>query len=189
VGITTRKGDRGWSELLFGRRVRKDDLRLRAVGTLDELNSFLGLARCKARRKWVRDLILSCQHDLFIVGSELAALPKDLRRLEARVDEGMLARMEEAVQELERRVKLKEGCFLIPGEGEVSALLDVCRCVARRAEREVVMVRRRLAVAPGVLVYLNRLSDLLYLLARSEGRMRTKFGPGRRSARRGRRRV
>ncbi len=187
MSITTKKGDRGWSELLFGRRVRKDDPRLCAFGTLDELNSFLGLAKCRVRRKWVKEQIHSCQHDIFIVGSELAALPLDLKRLEFRVDDQMLHRIDQAVQELERKVKLEECCFLIPGESETSALLDVCRCVARRAEREIVAIRRRLAVPRCVLVYLNRLSDLLYLLARSEGKVRTRFIAGRRSRRSGRR--
>jgi cob(I)alamin adenosyltransferase len=181
-------GDLGWSELLFGRRVRKDDPRLCAVGTLDELNSFLGLAKCRARRKRAKELIHSCQYDLFIVGSELAAMPQDLRRLEFRVDEAMVRRIEQELQELERRVKLEECCFLIPGESEASALLDVCRCVARRAEREVVAIRRRMAVPQRVLVYLNRLSDLLYLLARSEGKARTPFVAGRASVKSRRRR-
>ena len=161
MGVTTGTGDKGWSRLCFGHRVRKDALRLHAYGTLDELNSYLGLAKCKIRKKQVKQLIHSLQRDIFIFCSELATLPRDLRRLERRVDGTM---------------KLKECCFFIPGEGEPSALLDICRCVARRAERYVATLRRRKAVTnPHVLIYLNRLSDLLYLLARSEEKAHTPF--------------
>ena len=174
--VTTKTGDKGRSGLLFDRRVRKDNLRLHAYGTLDELSSFLGLAKCKVRRKWVKDLIHAIQEDIFILCSELATLPRDLRKLEFRIDRAMVDHIEERLESLERKVKLKECCFLIPGEGETSSLLDICRCVTRRAERYVVTLRQRRAVTnPLVLTYLNRLSDLLYLLARCEEKAHTPF--------------
>jgi len=174
VSVTTSTGDRavraahlGWTELMFGRRVRKEDARIEAVGALDELNSWLGLVKSAVRCKARRALIHSCQRDLFIVSSEFACLPRDLKRLEFRVDARMVARLEKDISKLERRVRLKECCFLIPGENRMSSLFDICRCIARRTERNAVALRRKGAVPNRlVLVYVNRLSDLLYLLAR-----------------------
>lgn len=174
--VTTKKGDRGWTDLLFGGRVRKDDLRFDAVGTLDELNSFLGLAKCAARRAEIRKLIHVIQNDLFILCSELVTRPAALTRLEFRVDERRMLRLEEALREYQRKVPLKGCCFLIPGENESSARLDVCRTITRRAERLVVALRRRRCVPNRfVPVYLNRLSDLLYLLARAEEKKHRAF--------------
>ena len=150
-------------------------MRLEAVGTLDELNAFMGLAKASVRRKWVKALLHSCQRDLFIVASELAALPRDLGRLEFRVDDARVRRVEKEIEKLERTVKLEDGCFLIPGQSKTSALLDVCRCVARRAERRVVAIRRRMTVPQPVVAYLTRLSTLLYLLARCEEKARARF--------------
>ena len=180
--VTTKTGDKGWTKLLFGRRVRKDDRRLQAIGTLDELNSFLGLARCALRKKRAKELVMSIQNDLFIVASELAAWPLDVSRLEHRVDGVMMKRIEEEIQHLERTVEVKEFRFLVPGDNKRSALLDVCRSVARRAERRVVAMRRDRSVPRRVLIYMNRLSDLLYLLARSEEKKRTTSRAGKPAA-------
>jgi cob(I)alamin adenosyltransferase len=176
VSVTTKRGDSGWTDLLFGGRVRKDDLRIHAVGTLDELNSLLGLAKASIRAKKTRQVIHAIQRDIFIVSSELITLPRNLKRLELRVGEADVKRLEDLTAALERKVKLTECCFLIPGESAASALLDVCRTVARRAERLVVALRRSKAVPNrSVPVYLNRLSDLLYMLARTEERNHKDF--------------
>ncbi len=173
---TTGRGDAGWTDLLFGGRARKDDLRIHAVGTLDELNSLLGLAKASIRDRKTRQAIHAIQREIFIVSSELITLPRNLRRLELRVDDGYVKRLEALTAALERKVKLTECCFLIPGESATSALLDVCRTVARRAERLVVALRRAKAVPNrSVPVYLNRLSDLLYMLARTEERNHKPF--------------
>lgn len=184
--VTTKTGDKGYTELLFNRRVRKNDVRIEACGALDELISFLGLAKASTRKKSVKKLLHSCQVDLFVVCSEIAALPSHLWKLELRVDEARVQRVEEEIVRLEKKGKQKEFCFVIPGENRTSALLDVCRCIARRAERRVLTIRRRLTVPRLVMVYLNRLSDLLYLLARSEEKAHTPFtgGHARKSARR-----
>ena len=169
MSVTTKTGDQGWTKLLFDRRIRKDDRRVEAYGAVDELNSFLGLAKAKLRSRSAKKLIHSVQWELFIVGSELATLPRDLKRLELRVDEKRVRRLEEEIAKREKRLKLEHCCFLIPGDNETSALLDVCRCVCRRAERAVVRLRARKGVTnPLVPIYLNRLSDLLFLLAHAE---------------------
>jgi cob(I)alamin adenosyltransferase len=176
MSVTTKRGDSGWTDLLFGGRVRKDDLRVHAVGTLDELCSLLGLAKASIRSKKTGQVIHAIQRDLFIVGSELITLPRNLKRLELRVGDADVKRLEALTAALERKVKLTECCFLIPGESATSALLDVCRTVARRAERLVVALRRRKAVPNrSVPVYLNRLSDLLYMMARTQERSHTEF--------------
>ncbi len=185
MSVTTGRGDSGWTDLLFGGRARKDDLRIHAVGTLDELNSLLGLAKASIRDKKTRQTIHSIQRDIFIVSSELITLPRNLRRLELRVDDSYVKRLEASTAALERKVKLTECCFLIPGESATSALLDVCRTVARRAERLVVALRRAKAVPNrSVPVYLNRLSDLLYMMARTEERSRKPFVARKRNRRR-----
>lgn len=176
MSVTTKRGDSGWTDMLFGGRVRKDHLRVHAVGTLDELNSLLGLAKATVRRKRLRRIIHAVQWDLFIVSSEVITLPRNLARLERRVDDKSVKRLNSLIVEFERKIKLEGCCFLIPGENKASALLDVCRTVARRAERLAVALRWRNNVPNRrVLAYLNRLSDLLYVLARSEERSHTKF--------------
>ena len=176
MSITTKTGDKGWTDLLFERRVRKDTARLEAYGTLDELNSFLGLAKSQVRRKWVKECIHRCQFDIFIVSSEIAVFPQDSKRLEYRVDRPRVRWLEEQIEQLEGKLELEECCFLIPGESRTSALLDVCRCLARRGERLAVGLHHRKALGNAlVLTYLNRLSDLLYLLARAEEPKHKKF--------------
>ena len=168
MGVTTRIGDRGWTRLMFGRRVRKDDARMEAIGTLDELNSSLGLARSALRKKRAKRIILEIQHDLIVLSSEIAAWPLDVRRIEKRVEAAMVDRLEEEIQNLETTRENSERGFVIPGQNRRSALLDISRAVARRAERRVVALRRNRSVPAHVLKYMNRLSDLLYLLARAE---------------------
>ena len=177
--ITTGKGDNGRTVLMFDRPVRKDCLRVDAYGTVDELTSFLGLAKSSVRKKTVRQLIHQCQHDLFIVSSELATDARDLGRLELRVTPERVKWIEGKVTGLEARLKLKECCFLIPGGSTTSALFDICRTVARRAERlGWALCRKKEVPNRNVLIYLNRLSDLLWLLARAEEKSHARFVAG-----------
>jgi cob(I)alamin adenosyltransferase len=164
----------GWTDLLYGARVRKDDSRIEALGALDELNCRLGLVKSLSPAKRLRDLIHSCQRNLITVSGEFACLPRDLKRLKPRVNDSMVARLERETRALKRRVRLKQRGFAIPGENAVSAQLDICRCLARTAERRAVTLKRKGAVPnPNVAAYLNRLSELLYLLARqAEGKPR-----------------
>ena len=170
--MTTRSGDKSYTQLRYGRRVRKDDARVEACGALDELNSFLGLAKVSARRKWVKNLIQSCQEDLFIVGAELASLSRGTKRPDPRVNDEMIERIEDALRHLGKKAGATASAFIVPGDTRTSALLDVCRSIARRAERRVISIRCRMSVPQEVLVYLNRLSDMLYLLARCEDKPR-----------------
>ena len=168
--ISTKTGDSGVTSLLYGKRVKKDRLRIEACGVLDELNSFLGLCRSRLKnKKWV-SLITRIQRDLFLAGSETVCRGNDAFRLRKKIGHGEVRRLEKSIEELERRHKC--GSFVLPGTNDISAHFDIARTVARRAERRVVALKNRGYVRNShILVYLNRLSDLLFLLARScEGR-------------------
>ena len=168
MGITTKTGDKGTTSLCHGVRVNKDDIRVDAFGTLDELCSSLGLSKSLIRDEKNKKLIGAIQQDLFVICAELASKPAFLAKLEKRVGRGYIDRLENIIAGLEKRKTFKECCFYLPGENQVSSTLDIARTVARRAERIIVTLKRKgILLNDYILVYLNRLSDLLYLLARS----------------------
>ena len=165
MSITTRRGDDGWAELPYGRRVRKNDVRLRACGSLDELGAFLGLARAELDGERAEKL-LARQRDLLIVSAEVVALPDCADRLSQRMRDEMIERLDADIAALEEGWSKRGERFALTGENRTAALLDVCRCVARRAERDVATVADTMPVPPLVPAWLNRLSDWLFLLAR-----------------------
>lgn len=167
--IYTRTGDDGSTGRLFGGRVSKADLATEAYGTVDEAVAELGVARALLEGD-AAERILGLQRDLFVVGADLAANPTERAKLEpgvSLVTGEMVARLEALIDaEVERRPLPQE--FIVPGSDPTSAALDVARVVVRRAERA--SVRLRDAGGPvhdDLLHYLNRLSDLLFVLARS----------------------
>ena len=174
MSITTKVGDRGHTFLFSGERVAKDSARTSAYGALDELVSVLGLARATARRADVRAAVMTLQRELFVVGSELATSRRHVGLLKARADTAFLAAMDERRERLERSIRMPSG-FILPGGTVAGAHLDHARAIARRLERLVDgLVRLRLVANPSMLVWLNRLSDYLWLLARrEEGRAMT----------------
>jgi cob(I)alamin adenosyltransferase len=179
--VATGRGDDGTTGLLFGGpRIQKDDPRTEAYGTIDEAVATLGLARAELGMKdqyglltaglaGMDELILRLQRELFVVGAELAANPaagEKLRDGETRVDEGMLARLETTLGELEQHTTMPNE-FVVPGETRLSAALELARTVVRRAERRAVSLERAGQIAgEWLLPYLNRLADLLWILAR-----------------------
>ncbi len=168
MSITTKKGDKGLTQLTCGQSVKKDDIRMDACGTLDELCSFLGLAKSLISNRNTKKLLELIQKDLFIIGAEIATQVKFINRLKNRIDNNYVKRLEDNINILERRLKLRERCFLLPGENFISAVLDVARTICRRAERRIVTLKNKKVLKnPRILIYLNRLSDLLYLLARA----------------------
>lgn len=167
--IYTKTGDDGTTGLLFGGRVPKSDLVTDAYGTTDEAVASLGLARALCDDEALGRDILVLQRELFVVGADLAANPRGRKKLEpgvSLVTGGMIARLERRIDELvEQRPLPRE--FIVPGANPASAALDVARSVVRRAERQVVALERaEREVNPEVRRYLNRLSDLLFVLAR-----------------------
>ena len=180
--MATGRGDDGTTGLLFGGdRVRKDDLRTEAYGTLDESVAALGLARAELSMKEqygvlsasfgsLGDLILRLQRELFVAGAELATNPEARHRQrdgETRVSAPMLDGLETVLREMERGIELPRE-FVVPGETRVSASLELARTIVRRAERRAVtLAALDPALAAGhLLPYLNRLADLLWILAR-----------------------
>jgi cob(I)alamin adenosyltransferase len=169
--IYTRTGDDGTTGLLFGGRVSKADPVPEACGTLDEAVAALGLARGLAKDAAFEEGVLHIQRELFVVGADLAANPAERGRLEpgaSLVTPEMVHRLETWIDELVLAHPLPQA-FVVPGANPVSATLDAARSIIRRAERRVVELRDGgTEVNEAVLRYLNRLSDLLFVLARIE---------------------
>lgn len=166
-----KKGDKGETSLLFGRRVAKSDLRCEAYGAIDEAVSSLGIARNIVTKTRVKEIILKVQKELFTVNAELATKPEDYERLASSftpVTVEMVSELEEMIDELEAKVEMAKS-FIIPGLTLGSAWLDLSRAIMRRAERRAVVLMEKNEINnDAVLQYLNRLADLLFTLARYE---------------------
>jgi cob(I)alamin adenosyltransferase len=168
--VATRTGDGGETSLFGKERVRKTDPRIEALGDLDETQSVLGLARSLAPRSSLGRELLELQRGLYVAMTEVATPREDLGRLKERLDGAAVARLDEVLETLKRRTPI-EGRFVIPGENRFSASLDHARTVARRAERRVVeCVDAGYVSGSDLLPWLNRLSDLLFVLARTSER-------------------
>ena len=166
--IYTRTGDAGETGLFGGARVEKDDARVEAYGTVDELNSCLGVARALGVSAQTDTALLQIQHDLFTVGAELACVPgkEDKLRL-ALVAEADVQRLERWIDDSEAPLEALKN-FVLPGGSAGAAELHRARTVCRRAERRTLSAGRKSPIRPQVVIYLNRLSDLLFVLARYE---------------------
>ncbi len=169
--IYTKKGDAGETGLLYGGRVPKDDPRTDAYGTLDEAVSVLGMARAAGLSPRVEDVVVRVQRELFVAGAQLATSLQNQAKLQdgvSRVTPDMTARAESDIDALVAEHPLPKE-FVLPGETQGSAGLDLARSVVRRAERLAVRLHRDgMVEGAEVLRYLNRLSDLFFALARYE---------------------
>ncbi|HVW87401.1 MAG TPA: cob(I)yrinic acid a,c-diamide adenosyltransferase [Bryobacteraceae bacterium] len=171
--VYTRRGDTGHTSLAGGQRLSKDDIRIEAYGTVDELNSFIGLARESAREfaaatPALGDLaaiLLRVQHELFNAGSSLATLPEDMHPKQARITGAESAQLEREIDRMNESLPPLRS-FVLPGGCRINAELHVCRTVCRRAERICVTLAARGAVDLEILRYLNRLSDALFVWSR-----------------------
>ena len=177
--IYTRQGDEGETSLRFGRRVAKDAARVEAYGTADEANAFVGLAlahltpgSCGARGDALRAKLLRVQRELFDLGADLSLPPgpaggsSGAAAEPPRVDASYVTRLEADIDELEAGLPpLRQ--FILPGGSPAAAALHAARAISRRAERRVVALRAAEPVAPVLLQYLNRLSDFLFVAART----------------------
>ena len=164
--VYTRRGDSGLTSLAGGQRIPKDDPRIEAYGTVDELNSFIGLARESARELPELNAILRrVQHELFNLGSILATLPEDMHPHQARITDAESAQLEREIDRMNEGLpKLRS--FVLPGGSRLNAELHVCRTVCRRAERICVSLAAVTAVDSAIVKYLNRLSDALFVWSR-----------------------
>ncbi|MGI0149573.1 MAG: cob(I)yrinic acid a,c-diamide adenosyltransferase [Thermoplasmata archaeon] len=160
--LYTRSGDSGETGLLGPGRISKDDPRVEAMGSVDELNAVLGLAIAAQGEKRIRDLLLKVQDDLFTVGAELAMVPATQGSKVPRITNDHVARLEAGIDVLDVG-KITE--FILPRGSEGLVRLHWARTVARRAERRVVALSRREPLNPALMRYMNRLSSLLYQMA------------------------
>ena len=161
--IYTRTGDDGTTGLADGSRVPKDSARIDAIGDIDEVNSALGLVLAEDLPEALRGSLLEVQHDLLDMGGELSIPGHTI------IDEGHLARLERELDRMNATLPaLKD--FVLPGGSRAAAAAHLARTICRRAERRLVALARDEAIAPPLLQYLNRLSDLLFVAARALNR-------------------
>ena len=166
--IYTRTGDTGTTGLFGGGRVPKHHARVQAYGEVDELNSTLGLVRSTAPTEFFDPLLVQIQRDLFSIGGHLATPDPDRVRAalaKADLSDDRVAEFERAIDEADRELPALRA-FVLPAGTQKAAILHVARTVCRRAERSVVALAQQEAVPNAFLVYLNRLSDLLFTMAR-----------------------
>lgn len=178
--VYTRNGDQGTTGLVGGQRVSKDDLRIEAYGTVDELNAFVGAARQTAAELLARDVLAPArrpdvvafaetlarvQHELFNLGSILATLPEDVHPKQPRVTEADVTLLEREMDKCQKELSTLRS-FVLPGGTRLNADLHVCRTVCRRAERRTVALARATPVDPQAVAYLNRLSDAFFVWSR-----------------------
>ncbi|MCC6132669.1 MAG: cob(I)yrinic acid a,c-diamide adenosyltransferase [Acidobacteria bacterium] len=191
--VYTRGGDQGETSLVGGQRIGKDALRIESYGTVDELNSIFGIVRATLRdpvrvcmspddRSYLDSILQRIQNELFNLGSDLATLPADRHPNQPRIEPRHIGWLEDLID------KLNEGLpeltsFILPGGGPLSAFLHQARTVCRRAERIVTALSREEPVENDARVYLNRLSDLLFVLGRwaahASGEAETLWDPSR----------
>jgi len=166
VKIYTKTGDRGDTRLFDGTKVRKYDDRVEAYGAIDELNSFIGASSTFLQDPALKVMLAEIQKDLFSVGAQLADPGfRDQSRAKFQLDPGRIAALENAIDSFETELPpLRQ--FILAGGGHGGALLHVARTVCRRAERRVVSLSEKVEIHPNVIVYLNRLSDFLFVIAR-----------------------
>jgi cob(I)alamin adenosyltransferase len=170
MSIATKTGDNGTTALMYGRRVAKNHPRVEAYGAVDELNAALGLVRATAAQKFVSDNLLAIQKDLVILMGELAVANEDLERYVkggfSLVTPALTAKLDALVKEIEAQHITFTG-WATPGATQNSAALDVARTVCRRAERRVCDLQTAGELKNDeIIIFLNRLSDLLWLFAR-----------------------
>ena len=171
VKIYTKTGDAGETSLFGGQRLSKSNLRIEAYGTVDELNAVLGVVRASKPDPQIDLLLEQIQQHLFVIGAELASPQGSVRGISP-TGEDEVQHVEQAIDQFERQLpELQQ--FILPGGVPVAANLHLARCVCRRAERIVVELaeEQQTSVPQAVLVYINRLGDLLFVMAREANRL------------------
>jgi len=162
--IYTGMGDEGKTRLLSGERVEKDNPQVRTYGALDEFQSHLGMARSLIRQESVRSVLVTIQKDMVVASSELASAPEGRIRLKRCLGKEDISRLERWIDEFAALYGMPR-YFVIPGKSPDSAALHIARTVCRRCERLIVMLNKATGGYDTLLVYFNRLSDLLFVLA------------------------
>lgn len=162
--VYTKKGDKGETSLIGGIRVSKTHQRIEAYGTIDELNSFIGLIRDSSINKGKDEVLTDIQNKLFTVGSELASAPESKMKI-PHVEDADIELLEREIDEMDSSLEPLKN-FILPGGDMTASYCHVSRCVCRRAERRVIELSAENEVDEKIIRYLNRLSDYLFVLAR-----------------------
>lgn len=163
--IYTKTGDKGTTALFGGIRVSKDDGRVEANGDIDELNAILGVCLSDLHHDDIRDLLIRIQNDLFAAGAKLANPAKRKQKEKSQFTGDKVVYLEKSIDHFEEELNPMKN-FILPGGNPSGARLHLSRTLCRRAERRIVRLMKTEKVDPPILVYLNRLSDLLFVLAR-----------------------
>lgn len=170
--IYTKTGDQGETGLFGGDRVSKDSLRISAYGTIDELNSYVGYTITEIKENSIKKNLLLIQNYLFTVGSDLATpdTDKNTKLNIQRTPDEFYKAIEKMIDHYESELdELKN--FILPGGSKGAALLHICRTICRRAEREVVALKKTVTIGDNIVIFLNRLSDLFFVLSRFENKV------------------
>ena len=170
--IYTKTGDKGETGLFGGERVSKNSLRISAYGTIDELNSFIGYTITEVKDASVKDNLLKIQNYLFTVGSDLATpeTEKNKKLKIQRTPESFYKEIEKMIDHYDSQLEELKN-FILPGGSKSASLLHICRTVCRRAEREVVALKKSVTIGDNIIIFLNRLSDLFFVLSRFENKV------------------
>ena len=168
--IYTKTGDKGETGLFKGPRVPKHDFRVEAYGNVDELNAILGVLLCQIQDPATRTLVESIQHELFEIGADLATPFQENDDPRMRISEEFTNRLEKAIDSVEGRLP-ELAYFILPGGCTSGAMLHLARTICRRAERSITQLQAADAINPEIIRYINRLSDLLFTLARAENQL------------------
>jgi cob(I)alamin adenosyltransferase len=170
--IYTKTGDKGETGLFGGGRVSKSSERIEAYGTIDELNSFIGLAITEIKSEDIKKLLQKIQNQLFTVGSDLATIwtSKTEKLNIPRVTKEFYLEAEKEIDKFENELEPLKN-FILPGGSKSSSLLHICRTICRRAERRIIALNKIEKINEHIVIYLNRLSDLFFVLSRFENKV------------------
>ncbi|MDH3267787.1 MAG: cob(I)yrinic acid a,c-diamide adenosyltransferase [Ignavibacteria bacterium] len=170
--IYTKTGDKGETGLFGGERISKDSIRISAYGTIDELNSFIGYTITEIKDQSVKDNLLKIQNYLFTIGSDLATpeTEKNTKLNIQRIPESFDKEIEKMIDHYDAKLEELKN-FILPGGSKGASLLHICRTVCRRAEREVVALKNSVTIGDNIIIFLNRLSDLFFVLSRFENKV------------------
>ena len=167
--IYTKVGDKGKTNL-YGSMISKSDIRFDTYGTIDELNSFIGLADSFNKNQFIHDILIKVQNELFIIGSDLSHSYKNEINSNMKIVKENIVTLEKFIDDTDKKIP-KLTNFILPSGSNVAALLHVCRSLCRKAERKIVLLSEKYSVNSLSLIYLNRLSDLLFVLARYSNKL------------------
>ena len=162
--VYTKVGDKGTTAFFGCGMIQKDDPRIEALGAVDELNSVIGVTLAMVTDAELQNVLTKIQHDLFQVGADLAGSALEKKAL-PRITQVHIQEVEQAIDRIEERLGVPTK-FILPGGTQSSAFLHLCRAITRRSERELVKAKGVIDISPDLMIYVNRLSDFFFMLAR-----------------------